>query len=67
MTLLLYKRNEKNIHAGRKRLIIHRALWYNGTITIGRVILMMGVIAGIIVCAFVYVIRETLMNAEEDA
>lgn len=57
---------KKTCARGRKRLIIHLALWYNGTITIGRVILMMGVIAGIIVCAFVYVIRETLMNAEED-
>ncbi len=29
---------------------------------------MMGVIAGILVCAFVYVIRETLMTSgEEDA
>lgn len=27
---------------------------------------MMGIIAGILVCAFVYVIRETLMPGEED-
>lgn len=27
---------------------------------------MMSVIAGLIVCAFVYVIKETLMNSEED-
>jgi hypothetical protein len=41
-------------------------LWYNGTNMRMGVILMMGVIAGILVCAFVYVIRETLMTSGEE-
>ncbi|WP_341416718.1 hypothetical protein [Paenibacillus filicis] len=41
-------------------------LWYNVTNMRTGVILMMGVIAGILVCAFVYVIRETLMTSGEE-
>lgn len=45
---------------------LYGILWYNSTNMGMGVILMSGVIAGILVCAFVYVIRESLMSSGEE-
>jgi len=49
-------------NCAEKKLI----LCYNGTNMRMGVIHMMGIVAGILVCAFVYVIRETLMGSGEE-